>query len=143
MDNPIRPYLYEIGKTLGNLGYELCKQVDAPEPLNIHGQVKQTIDNLCYNLHNLSSDLDAFRFNLIKDEVGRIHGKDIQDVESVMVAMQHLLHSTPHTHNGERTTLAGELHKLDYIVSSIYRLMAHGAVGRQEYLFDKITEHDY
>lgn len=142
MDSTIRPYLYEIGKVLANLGYELCQQANTPEPLNIHGQVKQTVDNLCYHLHNLSSDLDAYRFNLIKNEVGRIHGKDIQNMESVMVAMQHLLHNAPYTHNGERTTLDGELHKLDYIVSSIYRLMAHGAVGTQEYIFDKITEHE-
>lgn len=143
MDNPIRSYLYEIGKALGNLSYELCRQANAPEPLNINGHIAKTGGNLCYNLHNLSSDLDAYRFNLIKNEVGKVHGKDIQDMEALMVAMQHLLHSAPYTHNGERTTLAGELHKLDYIVSSIYSLMAHGAVGTQEYIFDKITEHDY
>jgi len=42
-----------------------------------------------------------------------------KDIETIMVAMRHLLHSSPDTHNGEQTTLAGELHKLDYIVSSI------------------------
>lgn len=140
MDNPIRPYLYEIGKALGNLGYELCQQANAPKPLNIHGQVKQTVDNLCYNLHNLSADLDAYRFNLIENG----EGEDLsqKDIETIMVEMRHLLHSAPYTHNGERTTLAGELHKLDYIVSSIYRLMAHGATGSKEYLFDKITVHE-
>lgn len=49
MTIPIRPYLYEIGKTLGNLGYELCQQANAPEPLNIHGNVKQAVDKLCYH----------------------------------------------------------------------------------------------
>lgn len=142
MDNPIRPYIFEIGKALAHLGNELCQQAKSPKQLNINGVMARELGNLCYNLHNLSSDLDAYRFNLIKDEVGKIYGKDIQDMESVMVAMQHLLHSAPYTHNGERTTLAGELHKLDYIVSSIYRLMAHGSVGRQEYIFDKITEHE-
>ena len=140
MDNPIRPYLYEIGKALGNLGYELCQQAHAPEPLNIHGLVKQAVDNLCYNLHNLSADLDAYRFDLIKN--GESEDVSQKDIETFTVAMQHLLHSSPDTHNGERTTLAGELHKLDYIVSSIYRLMAHGSVGRQEYIFDKIIEHE-
>lgn len=140
MDNPIRPYIYEIGKALGNLGYELCQHANAPEPLNIHGQVKQTVDNLCYNLHNLSADIDTYRFDLIKN--GESEDLSQKDIETIMVAMRHLLHSSPDTHNGERTTLAGELHKLDYIVSSIYRLMAHGAIGRQEYLFDKITEHE-
>ena len=140
MDNLIRPYIYEIGKALGNLGYELCQQANAPEPLNIHGQVKQIVDQLYYNLHNLSADLDTYRFDLIKN--GEREDISQKDIETLTVAMRHLLHSSPDTHNGERTTLAGELHKLDYIVSSIYRLMAHGAVGRQEYLFDKITEHE-
>lgn len=140
MKNPIRPYISEIGKALGNLGYELCQQANASEPLNIHGNVKQAVDKLCYNLHNLSADLDAYRFDLIKN--GESEDISKNDIETITVAMQHLLHSSPYTHNGERTTLAGELHKLDYIVSSIYRLMAHGAIGRQEYLFDKITEHE-
>ena len=140
MDNPTRPYLYDIAKALGNLGYELRQQANAPEPLNIHDKVKQTVDKLCYNLHNLSAALDAYRFDLIK----RGESEDVsqKDIETIMVAMRHLLHSSPDTHNGERTTLSGELHKLDYIVSSIYRLMVHGATGRQEYLFDKITEHE-
>lgn len=140
MDNTIRPYLYEIGKVLGNLGYELCRQAHAPEPLNIHGQVKQTVENLCFNLHNLSADLDAYRFDLIKN--GESEDISQRDIETLTGAMRHFLHGLTDTHNGERTTLAGELNKLDYIVSSIYRLMAHGTVGRQEYLFDKITEHE-
>jgi len=140
MDNPIRPYLYEIGKALGNLGYELCQQANAPEPLNNHGQVKQAVDNLCYNLHNLSADLDAYRFDLIKN--GESEDVSQKDIETIMVAIRHILHGLTDTHNGERTTLAGELHKLDYIVSSIYRLMTHGAIGSKEYLFDKITVHE-
>lgn len=133
MDNPIRPYLYKIDKALSNLGYELCQQANTPVPLNIHGQVKQTVDNLCYNLHNLSADLDAYRFNLIEND----EGEDLsqKDIETIMVAMRHLLHSSPYTHNGELTTLAGELHKLDYIVSFIYQLMPHGAICQQEYNF--------
>ena len=140
MDNPIRPYLYEIGKALGNLGYELSQQANASEPLNIHSQVARAVDTLCYNLHNLSADLDAYRFDLIKN--GEAKDVSQKDIETIMVAMRHLLNNSTDTHNGERTTLAGELHKLDYIVSSIYRLVAHGAIGRQEYLFDKITEHE-
>lgn len=140
MKHFLRPHIYKIGKALGNLGYELCQQANTPEPLNIHGQIKQAVDNLCYNLHNLSADLDAYRFDLIKNS----ESEDIsqKDIETLTVAMRHFLHGLTDTHNGERTTLAGELHKLDYIVSSIYRLMAHGTVGRQEYLFDKITEHE-
>ncbi len=92
------------------------------------------------HLHNLSADLDAYRFNLIKNGESKDVSKN--DIETIKVAMQHLLYGSTDTHNGEQTTLSGELHKLDYIVSSIYRLMAHGAIGRQEYLFDKITEHE-
>lgn len=112
----------------------------APEPLNIHGQVKQAVDNLCFNLHNLSADLDAYRFDLIKN--GESENVSQKDIETLTDVMQHLLYGSTDTHNGERTTLTGELHKLDYIVSSIYRLMAQGTVGRQEYLFDKITGHE-
>lgn len=101
MNNPIRPYIYEIGKVLGNLGYELCQQANAPEPLKIHGQVKQAVDNLCYNLHNLSADLDAYRFDLIKN--GESEDVSQKDIETLTVAMQHLLYGSTDTHNGERT----------------------------------------
>lgn len=70
MKHFLRPHIYEIGKALSNLGYELCQQTNVPEPLNIHGQVKQAVDKLCYNLHNLSADFDAYRFNLIKNGEG-------------------------------------------------------------------------
>lgn len=140
VEEPLHPHYNGIGKALGNLGNELCQQANAPEPLNIHGQVKQAVENLCFNLHNLSADLDAYRFDLIKN--GESEDISLKDIETITVAMRHLLHCAPYTHNGERTTFAGELHKLDYIVSSIYRLMVHGAIGRQEYLFDKITEHE-
>ncbi len=142
MDNLIRPYIYEIGKALCNLGYEFCQQANSPEPLNIHGQVKQTLDNLCHNLHNLSSDLDAYRFNLIKNGEGKVNGQDTQDIETVNVAMKHLLHSSIDTHNGEQTNIMSELNKVDFLIASIYRLMAHGAVGREEYIFDKIIENE-
>lgn len=142
MNNILRPYLNEIGKALGNLGYEFCQQANAPEPLNIHSQVKQTLDNLCYNLHNLSSDLDAYRFNLIKNGEEKVIGRDIQDIETVKVAMKHLLHSSIDTHNGEQTNIMSELNKVNFLITSIYRLMAHGAVGSEEYIFDKIIENE-
>lgn len=140
MDNPIRPYLYEIGKVLGNLGYELCQQANAPEPLNIHGQVIQAVDNLCCNLQNLSADLDAYRFDLIEN--GESEDVSLKDIETITFAMQHLLYGSTDAHNGECTTFEVELYHLAYIVSSIYRLMAHGANGSQEYPFYKITEHE-
>lgn len=141
MKCPLRPYIYEIGETLGKLGYELCQQANSLAPLNIHGNVADAVRNLSYNLHNLASDLDKFRFDFIKN--GEFQKLDPIDIETTYASMQHLLHSSPYTHNGERTSLAGELHKLDYIISSLYRLKAHGGKGSDEYLFDKITEHDY
>lgn len=138
MKHPIRLYLYEIGDILGKLGYELCQQANSPEPLNLHGDVANTVRNLSYNLHNLASDLDKLRFEFIKN--GECQEFDPIEIETAYGAMQHLLHSSPYTHNGERTSLAGELHKLDYIISSLYRLKIHGGKGSDEYLFDKITD---
>lgn len=67
MENPLRQYIYEIGSILGKLGYGLCQQANnTNQPMNIHSQVNQTMDSLCYYLHNLNSDLDACRYNLAK-----------------------------------------------------------------------------
>lgn len=77
-------YLYEIGKALGYLGYELCQQAIAPEPLNIHGQVKQTVDNLCYNPHN--------PVNLIMN--GKSEDVSQLNIETIMATLQHPLHSS-------------------------------------------------
>ena len=141
MNHPLRPYLYEIGETLGKLGYELCQQANSPAPLNIHGYVAEAVGSLSYHLHNLASDLDKLRFDFINK--GECQELDPRDIETAYGAMQHLLHSSPYTHNGERTSLVGELHKLDYIISCLYRLKMHGGKGSNEYLFDKITEHEY
>lgn len=69
MENPLRQYIYEIGSILGKLGNDLCQQANnTNQPMNIHSQAKQTMDNLTYYLHNLNSDFDACRYNLIKSE---------------------------------------------------------------------------
>ena len=52
-------YIGNIGLVLSKLGNELQKQALTNQPLNIHSQVKQTMDSLSYYLHNLNSDLDA------------------------------------------------------------------------------------
>ncbi len=140
MNNILKTYLNEISETLGKLGYELCQQANSPEPLNIHGNVAEAVRSLSYNLHNLASDLDKLRFDFIKN--GECQELNPIEIETVYGAMQHLLHSSPYTLNGERTSLAGELHKLDYIISSLYRLKIHGGKGSDEYLFDKITEQE-
>ena len=89
MDNSLRQYIYEIGSILGKLGYELCQQANnTNQPMNIHSQVKQTMDNLTYYLHNLNSDLDACRYKLIKDGECNLN---LIDIESLKGALHHLL----------------------------------------------------
>lgn len=98
MGNPIRPYIYEIGKSLANLGNELCRQAGASEPLNLHGVVKSTKDNICFNLHNIVAALDKWKSEMLERD-GKVqlpdvfHGTDGVDIESFYCAVSHLLHS--------------------------------------------------
>lgn len=139
MDNLIRPYLFEIGKALCNLGYELCQQSNAPESLNMHTHVKRAVDSLSYNLHNLNADLDACRYTLIKDGDCNINATEI---ESLKDTLHHLLNGECYTHNGETSNPTAELYKMKFLIDSIYRLKAHDVEGPPEYVFDKITEKD-
>ncbi len=139
MENPLRQYIYEIGSTLGKFGYELCQQAQSNQPLNIHSQVKQTMDNLTYYLHNLNADLDACRYDLIKDGEGNLN---LIDIESLKGALHHLLNVGSYTHNGESSSPTAELYKMMFLIDSRYRLMAHGTQGSKEYIFDKITDKD-
>lgn len=125
MDNTIRPYLYEIGKALGNLGYELCQQANAPEPLNIHGTVSETIRQVCFQLHNLASDLDAWRKEMLGKD-GKIQlpnifeGTDGVDVESAYWAVHHLLHSNLYdVDSGLEYTISEELQKLEWLFEEL------------------------
>lgn len=67
MNNLIRQSVGEIGSLLSQLGNELQREAQSDQPMNIHGLIKQTMDNLTYYLHNLNADLDVCRYNLIKD----------------------------------------------------------------------------
>lgn len=131
--------LKEIGVTLSQLGNELQKQAQSNQPLNIHSQVKQTMDNLTYYLHNLNADLDACRYNLIKDGESNLNPIDI---ESLKGALYHLLNGESYTHNGESSSPTAELYKMMFLIDSHYRLMAHGTQRSKEYIFDKITNKD-
>lgn len=53
MENPLRKYLSEVGYVLSQLGNELQIQAHSNQPLNIHSQVKQTIDNLTHIVRRL------------------------------------------------------------------------------------------
>lgn len=122
---------------LSQLGNELQKQAQSNQPLNIHSQVKQTMDNLTYYLHNLNADLDACRYNLIKD--GECNLNPI-DIESLKGALHHLLNIGSYTHNGESSSPTAELYKMMFLIDSLYRLMVHGTQGSKEYIYDKITD---
>lgn len=132
-------YIYNIGTILSQLGNELQKQAQSNQPMNIHSQVKQTMDNLTYYLHNLNADLDACRYDLIKD--GECNLNPI-DIESLKGALHHLLNGGSYTHNEESSSPMSELYKMMFLIDSLYRLMAHGAQGSKEYIFDKITDKD-
>lgn len=139
MKNPLRQYIYEIGSLLSQLGNELQMQAQSNQPLNIHGQVKQTMDNLTYYLHNLNADLDACRYDLIKDGECNLNPLEI---ESIKGALYHLLNGGSYTHNGESSSPTAELYKMMFLIDSLYRLLAHGSNGSKEYIFDKITDND-
>lgn len=130
-------YIGNIGIVLSQLGNELQKQAQSNQPLNIHSQVKQTMDNLTYYLHNLNADLDACRYNLIKD--GECNLNPI-DIESLKGALHHLLNIGSYTHNGESSSPTAELYKMMFLIDSLYRLMVHGTQGSKEYIYDKITD---
>lgn len=140
MENPLRQYIYEIGSILGKLGYDLCQQANNPnQSMNIHSQVKQTMDNLTYYLHNLNADLDSCRYNLIKDGECNVN---LIEIESLKGALHHLLNGGCYTHNVESSSPTAELYKMMFLIDSLYRLMAHGTQGSKEYIFDRITDKD-
>lgn len=132
-------HIGNIGLLLSKLGNELQNQAVSEQPLNIHSQVKQTMDSLTYYLHNLNSDLDACRYNLIKDGESNLN---LIEIESLKVALYHILNGDSYTHNGESSSPTAELYKMMFLIDSLYRLLAHGAQGSKEYIFDKITDKD-
>ena len=132
-------YIGNIGYVLSQLGSELQNQGVTGLPLNIHSQVKQTMDNLTYYLHNLNADLDSCRYDLIKDGESNLNPIDI---ESLKGALYHLIYGESYTHNGESSSPTAELYKMMFLIDSLYRLMAHGTQGSKEYIFDKITDKD-
>lgn len=132
-------YIGNIGFVLSQFGNELQKQAQSNQPMNIHSQIKQTMDNLTYYLHNLNADLDACRYDLIKDGECNLN---LIEIESLKGALHHLLNAGSYTHNGESLSPTTELYKMMFLIDSLYRLMAHGRQGSKEYIFDKITDKD-
>lgn len=132
-------YIGNIGYVLSQLGNELQNQAASGLPLNIHGKVRQNMDNLTYYLHNLNADLDACRYNLIKNCESNLN---LIEIESLKGALYNLLNGGSYTHNGESSSPTAELYKMMFLIDSLYRLMAHGTQGSKEYIFDKITDKD-
>ncbi len=134
----VRQYIGEIGLSLSKLGKELQKQAQTHQPLNFHSQVKQTVDNITYHLHNLNADLDSYRYNLIKDKENNLNLIEIESLKSAL----NILNGQSYIHNGESSSPTAELYKMMFLIDSLYRLTAHGAQGSIEYIFDKITDID-
>lgn len=137
MENQLWKYISEVSSLLFQLGNELQTQAKSNQPLNIHSQVKQTMDNLTYYLHNLNADLDVCRYNLIKDCKSDIN---TLEVESLKVTLHHVLNGESYTHNGETSNPVTELYKMKFLIDSLYRLTTKGAQSSTEYIFDKITD---
>ena len=97
------------------------------------------MDNLTYYLHNLNADLDACRYNLIKDCKKHINPLEM---ESLKVTLHHLLNGESYAHNGETSNPTTELYKMKFLIDSLYRFTTKGAQGLTEYLFDRITNND-
>lgn len=115
----IQQYICNIGTILSQLGNELQKQLQSNQPLNIHSQVKQTMDNLTYYLHNLNADLDFYRYNLIKDGESNLN---LIEIESLKCALYHLLNGQSYIRNGESSSLTAELYKMKLLIDSLHRL---------------------
>lgn len=149
MDNPLRPYLYEIGSALGKLGYELCQQAQKPyQPLNFHGEVSDAISNVVSNLHNLSADLDAWRKEMLaqngKIELPKIfEGTDGADVESAYWAVNHLIGASAYdVDSGKALSFIEELRKLEWLFEELQNTpepIRNNKASYEDFSFDKIT----
>ena len=118
MNKTLRKYLSEIGDALSQLGNVLQMQAQSNQSLSIHSQV------------------NACRYNLIKDGKSEVN---TLEMESLKVALHHLLNGESYTHDGETSNPVIELYKMKFLIDSLYRLTTKGAQGSKEYIFDKIA----
>lgn len=148
MENPIRPYIYEIGKTLANLGNELCLQANSPAPLNIHGVAKSSLDNICFYLHNMTANLNVWRKEMSernsKFQMSDVsHRTDDVDVESIYSAVVHLLNSNyTDVDSGIEHCLNEELQKLEWLMADLQdkpKTIRHSNAIHEDFTFDKIS----
>lgn len=149
MGNPLRQYIYEIGSALGKLGNALCQQAQNPhKPLNFHGNITATLDNMLFSLHQLSADLDTWRKEILakngKIELPNVfHSTDGIDVESAYCAVHHLLHSPAYdVDSGEDLTFTEELRKLEWLfeeLQNIHDTLKESKASYEDFNFNKIT----
>lgn len=150
MKNPLRPYLYKIGSALGKLGDELCQQTQNPnQPLHIHGEVLHALNNVVFNLHNLSADLDAWRKEMLANN-GRIElpnvfeGTDGVDVETTFWAVHQLLHTpASDVDSGAELTFTEELRKLEWLFEELQNIpdaIRQSKASYEDFNFYKITK---
>lgn len=149
MGNPLRQYIYEIGSALGKLGDELCQQTQNPnQPLHIHGEVLHALNNVVFNLHNLSADLDTWRKEMLANN-GRIElpnvyeGTDGVDVETTAMAVHHLLHSsTSDVDSSADLIFTEELRKLEWLFEELQNTpdaLKESKASYEDFNFYKIT----
>lgn len=148
MENQLRKYLSEVGFLLSQLGNELQKQAQSNQPLNIHGQVTHTRDNLIHYLHNLNADLDAWRKEMLAKN-GKIqlpnifHGTDGVDVETAYCAVNHLLHSKCGDDWDRELSFTEELRKLEWLFEELQNTpepIRYSKASYENFNFDKMED---
>ena len=112
----LKKYVREIGVSLSQLGNELQKQSQSNHPLNIHSQVKQTMDKLIYYFHNLNADL-------YKQSKSEYEGTEEVDIESLRIAAHQLLHSkTDDVDSDRELEFTEELCKLEWLCEEMLNI---------------------
>lgn len=127
-------YIYAIGTALSQLGNELQRQAQSNQPLNIHSQVKQTMDYLTYYLHNLNADLDKNSRSAIEN---------MADIESINCAVHHLLNSkADDVDSGRELDFTEELRKLEWLCKEMQNtpdVLINSNATYNDFSFDKIS----
>ena len=136
MNKTLRQYIDEIGIVLSQLGNELQKQAQSNRPLNIHSEVKQTMDNLTYYLHNINADLN-------KQSKSAFERNEEVDIETLNVSIHHLLHSKTNNMDSDRELeFTEELRKLEWLCEELQNIpdvLRKSKVTYNDSNFDEIS----
>lgn len=136
MTNNIKEYIGNIGSLLSQLGNELQRQVQSNQSLNIHCQVKQTMDKLTFYLHNLNADLYKNRRTTLENL------EDIE-IESISCTVKHLFHpKTDDVDSGRELEFTEELRKLEWLCEELQNtpdVLRYSKATYNDFSFDKIS----